>query len=93
MHADSYNPELLKLQLPSAPLSSIASVIKRDWKNVSPYALPYLQALFRLGDMSSAYGLDDAKSIILYFLSNAAGWRGPVAKAIKAELKSRCGVK
>ena len=89
----SFNPELLPLQLPSAPISSIASVIKADWKNPSPYALPYLKAMFNLSTMGSMYYADAAQSIILYFLANAQGWRGPVAKAVKAELKSRCGVK
>ncbi len=87
--SQTYNPELLLLQLPSAPLSSIASVIKASWPKPSPYALPYLRAMFSLSDMQSTYGADDAESIILYFLSNAAGYRGEVAKAVKAELKAR----
>lgn len=89
---EAFNPDLLKGQLVSAPISSIASVIKRDWTNISPYAFPYLKAMFSLSTMESLYGQDDAKSIILYFLSNASGWRGPVARVVKAELKSRCGV-
>jgi mitochondrial fission protein ELM1 len=31
-----------------------------------------------------------AKSIVLYFLSNASSFRGPEAKRIKAELKGMC---
>lgn len=30
----------------------------------------------------------DAKTIVVYFLSNASSFRGPDAKRIKAELKS-----
>jgi hypothetical protein len=30
--------------------------------------------------------LDDAKTIVLYFLANAQTWRGEVAKRVKAEL-------
>jgi hypothetical protein len=39
--------------------------------------------------MSDHYYADDARSIVIYFLSNASSWRGPVAKAVKAELKRR----
>ena len=92
MNTSTFNVDLLKTQLRTAPLSSIASVIKADWGTVSPYARPYLKALFTLGNMSDMYGLDDGKTIVLYFLSNAAGWRGEVARVVKAELKRRCGV-
>jgi hypothetical protein len=34
------------------------------------------------------FGHDDARGLVLYFLSNAGSWRGPVAKRIKAELKA-----
>lgn len=37
--------------------------------------------------MDDKYGADDARGIVLYFLSNATAWRGPVARAVKAELK------
>ena len=81
--------ETLVSQLSRAPISQIADVIRRNWTKPSPYALPDLRAMFSLSDMQSKYGADDAESIILYFLSNAAGYRGEVAKAVKAELKAR----
>jgi hypothetical protein len=31
---------------------------------------------------------DTARSVVLYFLSNATTWRGPKAKEIKKELKA-----
>jgi hypothetical protein len=37
--------------------------------------------------------MDTAKSIVLYFLSNASSWRGEKAKSIKAELKKMVGLK
>lgn len=86
-------PDTIAAQLANAPIAQIADVIRRNWEKPSPYALPYLKAMFKLSSMSDTYGADDAKSIILYFLSNAASYRGPVAKLVKAELKSRCGVK
>jgi hypothetical protein len=33
------------------------------------------------------YGWDDGSSIVMYFLSNAATFRGEAAKRIKTELK------
>ena len=84
--------ETIAIQLVNAPLAQIADVIRRSWDKPSPYAMPYLKAMFHLTNMQSMYGADDAKSIILYFLSNAAGYRGMTARLVKAELKRRCGV-
>lgn len=90
--ASPATPDTIAIQLANAPLSQIADVIRRSWEKPSPYAMPYLKAMFSLTDMTSTYGADDAKSIILYFLSNAAGYRGMTARLVKAELKRRCGV-
>lgn len=85
------NTETLKLQLPSAPIAQLANLIVRDWgSRMSPHAQPYVSAMLTLQDMSSEYGCDSARSIVLYFLANASSWRGPVAQLVKAELKSRC---
>ena len=75
------------------PLSVIANEIKKDWKNVYFGAIPYLMAMESLNSINDNYGMDSAKSIVLYFLSNASSWRGEKAKAIKAELKKLAGVK
>lgn len=83
------NLEALKIQLPKAPIAQIAVIIRKDWTKVSPYAAPYLRAMFQLSSNTDHYYADDAKSICLYFLCNAQGWRGEVAKAVKAELKRR----
>jgi hypothetical protein len=40
-----------------------------------------------LDSITDNYGADSAKSVVLYFLSNANTWRGEHAKRIKAELK------
>lgn len=69
------------------PLYEIARDIKRDWKNVYFGAVPYLNAMTWLGRITENYGEDSGKSIVLYFLSNAATWRGQKAREIKAELK------
>lgn len=70
------------------PISIIAAEIRADWK--TPYfgAVPYLDALSELSSIKDMYGAESAKSVVLYFLSNARTWRGPVAAHIKAELKA-----
>jgi hypothetical protein len=69
-------------------LSTIASEIRRDWTKVNFAAKPYLSAMAGLDSINDSYGYDDARSIVLYFLSNASSWRGDNAKRIKAELKA-----
>lgn len=75
------------------PLFEIAQEIKKDWKNVYFGAVPYLNAMATLQTVNDKYGFDDAKSIVLYFLSNASTWRGDKAREIKKELKKMCGIK
>lgn len=70
------------------PLYTIAAEIRRNWKTVSPYADPYLQAMGTLNSIEDNYGFDSAYSIVSYFLANAGSWRGEVARSIKAELKA-----
>lgn len=70
------------------PLHEIAREIKQDWKNLSPYAKPYVDAMACLDKITDNYGLDSAKSVVLYFLCNAGTWRGETAKRVKAELKA-----
>jgi hypothetical protein len=80
-------------------LSTIATEIRKTWKDktgrpcVNYAAKPYLDAMITLDTMASTYGADDAKSIVIYFLSNASTWRGDDAKRIKAELKKMAGIK
>ena len=72
------------------PLYKIAEEISNDWKNVYFGAVPYLEAMHCLNVISDKYGMDSAKSIVLYFLSNATGWRGENARGIKKELNTMC---
>lgn len=59
-----------------------------------PYfgAVPYLDAMKSLSGPSDNFGFDSGKEIVLYFLSNANGWRGDDARRIKAELKKIVGI-
>ena len=69
-------------------LATIAAEIRADWKKPYFGAVPYLDAMRQLQSINDQFGLDDARSIVLYFLANAGTWRGETAKRIKAELKA-----
>jgi hypothetical protein len=70
------------------PVYKIAEEILNDW--TAPYfgARPYLAAMLTINNELENYGQDTAKSIILYFLSNASSYRGSKAKELKNELKT-----
>lgn len=70
------------------PIYEIAKEIRKDWKNIYFGAVPYVDAMRELNQITDKYYLDSAKSVILYFLANASAWRGETAKRIKAELKA-----
>ena len=70
----------------------LAVEISKLWKNPSPYAKPYLSAMFHLVDKDSKYILDSADDIVARFISNASGFRGADARRIKAELKEIVGI-
>lgn len=79
------------------PLSirALALIVCSDWRtkdgtpNIWFGAVPYLQAMLSLESIDDDYGADTGKMVVIYFVSNAAQWRGPVARAVKAELKRR----
>jgi hypothetical protein len=85
-------PETLTADLKAEPLWRLASRILIAWPKPYFGAVPYLNAMRSLSSMSDSYGEDSAHSIVAYFLSNASTWRGPEAKAIKAELNRRLKV-
>ena len=72
-------------------IRAIAAEASHHWsrtpKGIYFGAVPYLEAMHYLANMRSSYGHDDARTIVLYFLSNATSWRGDVARRIKAELR------
>jgi hypothetical protein len=80
-------------KLSTASISSIARFIRSDWKKVYFGAVPYLEAMSTMETIDDNYGCDTGVSIVVYFLSNASGYRGDNAKLIKAELKKRAGIK
>ena len=68
------------------PLHEIVHEIRSDWKKVNYGAVPYLDAMSGLNTVTDRYGVEDGKTQVIYFLSNASTWRGEVAKRVKAEL-------
>jgi hypothetical protein len=75
----------------SRPIYEIAREIRAAWQPPGKIyfgAVPYLEAMETLDSVDDAYGADDAKSIVIYFLGNAASFRGPDARRLKAELKA-----
>ena len=74
-------------------LGAIARDIRASWK--TPYfgAVPYIEAMRALDTLGDNYGLDNARSIVRYFLANAGTWRGADARRIKGELKAMLGDK
>ena len=75
------------------PLHVIARDIYQAWPKVNYAAKPYLEAMRDLSSINDRYGYDDARSIVLYFLSNAASFKGDTAKLLKLELKTIAGIK
>lgn len=82
--------------LKTMTLTEITEVIVADWTSGPAPGLPvwfgarpYLEAMGHLTDMDDMYGADSAKTVVLYFLSNSAQWKGETARAVKAELRRR----
>ena len=75
------------LELSNKSLSDIAHLIKQDWRNLSIYAKPYVEAMEQLNSIEDNYYADSAQSVVLYFLANAQSWRGDIAREVKAYLK------
>lgn len=74
-------------------ISTVAYEIVQDWKKPYFGAIPYLKAMLQLSTKDSKYGVEDAETIVVYFLGNANTYRGEVARRTKAELKKLVGLK
>jgi hypothetical protein len=83
----------MKLVGAQRTIREIAREIKQVWPKPYFGAVPYLDAMLCVDTVNSRYGCEDGKTQVIYFLSNAATWRGEDAKRIKAELKALAGIK
>ena len=80
-------------EIEGATLGQLAQMIQDDLdeqgKEMYFGAVPYVEAMATLETMDDKYGYDDAESIVAYALGNLQTYKGPKARAIKAELKKR----
>ena len=76
----------------SRPLYEIAAEIRRDYRQAGKplyfAAVPYVEAMGSMSEMSDRFYEDSAVSVVTYALSNLGTWRGEVATRVKAELKA-----
>jgi len=73
---------------PRRPLRVVAADIRTTWgRNTSNHAMPYLLAMMSLDNINDMYYADSGRSVVMYFLANAGGWRGEDARRLKRELK------
>jgi hypothetical protein len=68
-------------------LCDIAKDVRKDWKTINPVANEYLKGLESMQTIKDMYGLEYGDMVVAQFLDKAIGWRGEVARQIKAELK------
>lgn len=70
-------------------IKAIATDITEAWGDKVYFAAkPYLDAMHSLDTMDDAYGADSAETIVRYFLSNAAQFKGAQARQLKEELRA-----
>lgn len=67
-------------------LSEIAADINKNWPRMHHGAVPYVDAMRDMTDVTDDYGLESGESIVRRFLSNAGSWRGENARRVKSEL-------
>jgi hypothetical protein len=96
MKTTTDNPNVNADNIKKMSLREIANIIfetdRENWraKHGKYYgAIPYLDAMSCLDNISQNYGMDSGKSIVAYFLGNAQTWQGATAKIVKAELNKR----
>lgn len=69
------------------PIHEIAADITHYWPNAYYGAKPYIEAMLSMNNIHGTYGAESNDTIVLYFLSNAGSFRGPMARKLKAELR------
>ena len=77
----------MSTQTQHRPLHEVAKEILQDWKNPSAPAIDSLQAMHRMDQVTEEYYADSGLDVVTYALCRFQGWRGEVARKVKAELK------
>ena len=79
--------EITAEALSELKLWEIAVIIKKDWGSKIYFgAVPYIEAMNSLDNITDKYIFDSGISIVAYFLSNAKTWKGDTARAVKKHL-------
>ena len=55
--------------------------------NYIAWSMPYLNALLTCKTAADRYGMDSARDLVVYALSNLSAWKGEDARRLKEELK------
>lgn len=69
-------------------IHEIAKLAFDDWRPMSRDARPYASAMMACARVTDTYGCETAHDMVAYFLANAAGWKGDVAREAKRYLSS-----
>lgn len=68
-------------------LGEIVALIYDDWRDMSVYARPYVDAMSQIDNINDPYGnYENGIGIVTYFLLNAKMWKGNVARIVKKHL-------
>ena len=77
------------------PINELAVIIEQEARTERQqgkgkwfvYAKPYVEAMGSLSTITDNYFMDSGYSVVSYALANLSGWKGEVARQVKAELK------
>lgn len=72
-----------------ASIKEMIAGCRMTWDEVSPEAEPYLQALEKMDNIMERSMNMAGVMVVVYFLGRSKKWTGPVARAIKKELRKR----
>jgi hypothetical protein len=74
-------------------LREIAAEIQADWQVINNAgAREALDCMNNMGAITDRFGADsNGYQVVGVFLNNSIGWRGPVARRVKKELRQMCG--
>ena len=74
-------------------LRQIAAEIEVDWPVINnASAREALDCMKTMGAITERFGRDsNGYPVVGVFLDNSVGWRGPIARRVKKELRQMCG--
>jgi hypothetical protein len=82
MIAFSQDPSLLEIW-------QIADLVLGDWEEIPKTAETDLVGMALMRNIEDSVGPIEGSKIVANFLSNATGWKGSLAKRVKADLRRR----